>query len=213
MAENWKDYDLVIFDFDGVLVDSNVAKLNSFCQAASEFSTIKEVEFEKCAQSGSRFQILRCMLDIIKQRSGFSVELGDLENSYEEKLESKILKMKKCELLGKMKRVFPNSEWAIVSASEHKWLNRTVSKVFPEDYFDRVLGAPSSKSMHFSNLNVRSRKTMSIGDTFADYEVSSNHTSDFFLVDEWSLDPRLDDIPEEVRRFPTLDDLIEFFSK
>ena len=108
-----------------------------------------------------------------------------------------------------MKIAFPDSEWAIVSASEHEWLTLTVSSLFPEDYFDKVLGAPNTKDQHFTDLEARNRRTLSIGDTVADFEISSKHSSDFVLVDDWSLDSRLNELPEEVNRFRTLDELIK----
>ena len=83
-----------------------------------------------------------------------------------------------------MKIAFPDSEWAIVSASEHEWLTLTVSSLFPEDYFDKVLGAPNTKDQHFTDLEARNRRTLSIGDTVADFEISSKHLSDFVLVDD-----------------------------
>ncbi|MED3793799.1 HAD family hydrolase [Niallia alba] len=195
MAIGLYDYDVVIFDCDGVLIDINEIKVTAFGEAISDDyqNDIVNAFVDHCKDS---FGISR----YVKFREFFNnfAKVPFNEEKYNQYLNiySKLcfdayksahitpgaLSLLK-ELKQKGKRVY------VASGSDEKELNVIFNLRNINMFFDGIYGSPRTKSQLVDEIlkNDNNSKTIFIGDSYSDMKVAKEYNLDFIYMDKYTL--------------------------
>lgn len=212
------NYDIVIFDCDGVLIDSNLLKCEAFGKSVREYpDNIVESFVNHCKKT---FGVSR----YVKFReffSGFANEPFD-ETRYHIYLEryanlctelyykadltpsvEKVLSL----LIGAGRKLF------VASGSDEKELIEVFEKRNLINYFEEIYGSPKKKSECATSILEKNQglKAVFIGDAMSDLNVAKEHNLDFIYMSKYTVQSREQDEicrKEAIVVIDTLEDLL-----
>jgi len=175
---NTEQIKAIIFDFDGVILDSVNVKTEAFRELFSDYSLEirnKIVEHHEKNGGMSRFEKIRFYYDSIIKKTISEEEYQNRVNKFGEIVFNKVLNsefMDGCiEFLKKHKTHF---QYFIVSATPENELNKIISHKGIGHYFTKTYGSPVSKQENIINLlstyKLEHTEAIYIGDSLNDFE-------------------------------------------
>lgn len=188
------DYETIIFDCDGVLLDSNSLKTNAFYETAMRFGPeAAEVLKEYHLNNGgiSRYDKFTWLLERVKcKEKNRHVVLQELLVLYSKIVFDGLLNCEIVSDLHNLRKLTPKSSWMIVSGSDQEELRRVLSYRGVLKLFDAgVFGSPENKN----NIVSRERQLLNIlpraiffGDSRYDHEVACCSKIDFVFIYGWT---------------------------
>ena len=188
-------FNLIIFDCDGVLLDSNALKVEAMGNALKKMGvSLNEVKKCKCFFAEnfgkSRFYHIDYFVENLLAKDDFldaDSFKRELLNSYSEQ----------CKELYLTAKITPFTEKLLIKSSAVKYVasgseQGELIDVFHQrglnDYFSGIFGSPEKKSVHLSNIlkaNLSSRAVM-IGDAISDLEAAKDNNIDFIFYSPFS---------------------------
>lgn len=184
---------LIIFDFDGVLVDSNPIKVEAWFEIFSRYPTIKrslvaDVLARNSATRSTRFDILRTVFE----QAGFpreevhpliEKEAAAFDAIVQHGIFTRGLVSGARELLD-----FCSAHYTVYlnSGTPQKALETSVQGLAIGQYFKAVVGSPPGKEENLKNILSRERavgkEVISIGDAKEDLEAAQVHGAFFIAI-------------------------------
>lgn len=180
---------IILWDFDGVLMDSNAVRELGFKTVLAEFPTEKVdqlIQFHRKNGGLSRYVKFRYFYEEICNLEIDDEKINLLANAF-----SKIMK----ELLINEKLLITDSmnfvkkmhhqgvKMHIVSGSDHNELNFLCKELQIDHYFLSIDGSPTKKNKLvkdlLSNFNYDSKNVVLIGDSINDYDAAKANGIDF----------------------------------
>lgn len=207
---------VIVFDCDGVLLDSNELKTECFALALRE-AGCKETdiarfrEFQRANFGTSRHRLFEAFLTWeLEHRPPFdrdglvALYAAQLRGRYVATPATPAMREVVAEL-GKRRR--PH----IVSGSEQTELREVLAERGDAPLFGRILGSPTSKPEHLASLlaeeGVVPSAMLFVGDAEADFRAASATGCNFIYMDHFSTaQPRMRALQEE-HGFPMIQDL------
>ena len=182
---------LIIFDFDGVIVDSNRAKLECFLDLAAKFGSEAVARLHAlltCQPHATRFEVVESILESAEATN--SSTKGELLRLFSECSKSRILGLKVTHALSALREI-DTRDWALVSATEEQDMKEIAHRQGIADYFQAgVFGTPTSKLDHIRALSqsygIEGSKIIMLGDRISDLRASLKAGIGFIFVAEWS---------------------------
>lgn len=181
---------IILWDFDGVLMDSNAVRELGFKTVLAEFPTEKVdqlIEFHRINGGLSRYVKFRYFYEEICNLEIDDEKINLLANAF-----SKIMK----ELLINEKLLITDSmnfvkkmhhqgvKMHIVSGSDHKELNYLCEELQINHFFMSINGSPTKKNKLvkdlLSNFNYENKNVVLIGDSINDYDAAKENNIDFW---------------------------------
>ncbi|WP_224798294.1 HAD family hydrolase [Idiomarina abyssalis] len=189
---NIVNYSTLIFDCDGVLLNSNNVKTEAFYRATLPYGKEKAksfVKYHKMNGGISRYKKFQYFLDNISDcRNG--PDLEGLLNSYSENVIEGLLSCEIAEGLSSLREKTLSSSWMVVSGGDQKELRCVFKKRGLDGFFDKgIFGSPATKE---DILNVKlsdgeiNNPAIFLGDSKYDYIASQSINADFLFVRDWS---------------------------
>ena len=186
------DYHSLVFDCDGVLLDSNRVKTDAFYQAALPFGAEAATALVKyhVANGGiSRYKKFEYFLTSIVRHASVD-ELDGLLSRYAEHVREGLLTCQVAEGLESLRVALPNSNWVIVSGGDQGELReifaiRGISSLFNGG----IYGSPADKGEILAREIDRKNiglPALFLGDSRFDYLSAINAGLDFIFVSEWT---------------------------
>ncbi len=220
LKNNLLNYELIIFDSDGVILNSNKVKETAFIKLAREYN-VKSSELEiinliRNHKGKSRYEIIKDLLVKIKNKE-IKCELlyKELLLRYSEIVEEKL---ETCESSNKLKvfRKKNKSSWLVLTAGDERETINIYKKRGIYKFFDLgILGAPRLKKDNLNYLNnihknILLKKILYIGDSINDFELARECNFDFILIKDWSTCTKIKDetITSLVNNYSSLDEFI-----
>ena len=201
MMSNHK-YTNYVFDFDGVLVNSNILKRDCFLKVADLYGTQIYKKFKQYCDkhpSATRYEKMQWLE---KKLETVNVSHKDLINQYSYCVKSRLLEAESVTNLPKLQKYTQNSSWSIVSAAPEEELRWFLKEKNWNGLFEGgVYGAPRSKDSIFRkeySTENRKNRTVFFGDSKSDFEVARKLDIDFVFVNQWARDPELKDVDDIV---------------
>lgn len=173
---------LIVFDFDGVLVDSNAVKRNAYFDIFAPLGNIREIVATRLTQEreGDRYQVIASILQRLADigLSWGSDALSDAVVRYAEQYN------RICETHTAICREIPGAleclqflanDYALYvnSATPEGPLQRVIHKRGWTPYFRNVLGSPATKIENLNKItqkmNANSNEMVFIGDSQRDF--------------------------------------------
>lgn len=188
--QNLSKYNNFIFDFDGVICDSNHIKGESFVELFSK-SNIKIMDyvynFHLSNLSMPRNEKIAILAKTIYKKKISNDDINLLIKKFSNNVRYKISKINLNKgFFNLVKKIRSKNKKIILStASPKNEIDRILKEKKIYEFFDYIYGSPDSKHIHFKkiffNSNFSNKNTIFIGDTFKDYEVANKFSVDFYL--------------------------------
>ncbi|MFJ4055420.1 HAD family hydrolase [Pseudomonas sp. NPDC089743] len=187
-------YNTIVFDCDGVLLDSNKVKTEAFYKAALEYgepAALSLVDHHVRNGGISRYKKFEFFLtDIVKKETFEEFELKLLLDKYSNFVWEGLLN---CEIAGGLERLRENTSearWLVASGGDQDELRRLFKERGIIDYFDGgIYGSPCTKESILQSAldkGVISGSVLFVGDSRYDYTVADHMRFDFVFLTEWS---------------------------
>lgn len=168
-------YDIVVFDFDGIIVDSNEIKKESITLATERNSSKeKALTFTKYFVSNNGIPRKIKIEKFFNKKISAKI-LKDYNKILEEKESEINVNPEFLEILSKIK-----IKKIILSGGERNEIERLLDQNSLANKFDLILSAPKTKNENLKCANLTG-KILFIGDSRIDYEVSLNNNLDFIF--------------------------------
>lgn len=186
------EYRTLIFDCDGVLLDSNRVKTDAFYQAALPFGEEAAnalVNYHVVNGGVSRYRKFEYFLGEIVKHENME-PLNELLSRYAERVREGLLTCRVAEGLRELRSALPNSNWMIVSGGDQGELREVFESRGLSHYFNGgIFGSPTdkqeilSREIKCSNLVL---PAVFLGDSRYDYESAMKSGLDFVFISQWT---------------------------
>ena len=193
MNVSLRAYKSLVFDCDGVILDSNKLKTQAFYQAALPFGeTAAQALVDYHVQNGgvSRYRKFEYFLSSILGVSVNSEELENLLTTYANIVREGLLTCEIAPDLRELRQVLSHTRWLVVSGSDQTELRyifeqRGLSKLFDGGIF----GSPDNKidilERETSSSNIR-MPALFLGDSEYDHQAAVHSGLDFLFISKWT---------------------------
>jgi HAD superfamily hydrolase (TIGR01549 family) len=184
----FKTADLIVFDCDGVLLDSNSMKIDAMQSAlrlSNKFSSSQMsacVDYFKYNFGKSRYHHVAHFVSLLQLPNEAAEELEKaVIDSFSEQVEELYLKAPLAvgvlELLSSLR----DKKLFVASGSEQEQLRRVLKKRGISIHFDDILGSPTSKAKNIATIleNNEHSQAVMVGDALADYEAATMNNIKF----------------------------------
>ncbi len=195
---NLKDYKTIIFDCDGVVLNTNYLKAQCFYESIINYgedlaNTFKS--YHSKAGGVSRIKKFEYFVDNILPKSteiNFNRKklINKLVLRYESLLKEHIYNAEVSPYIDTLKRESKCTNWMMISGADHKELNKILEHKKIKDYFNLgIYGSPSTKKEIIERELIKkniSYPVLFLGDSKVDYEAAVNYEMDFIFLFEWT---------------------------
>jgi HAD superfamily hydrolase (TIGR01549 family) len=191
-----QDYKTIVFDCDGVILNSNKVKSDAFRTVAKNYGedeAKKLVSYNKKNGGVSRYLKFQYFINEILHPD-FKADKKITVESLAKQFSNHVVKgLRECELvanLDEFRKSTKSSSWMIISGGDEAELRKVFDIRGLSKFFDRgIFGSPTPKNeifkREFKKGNII-RPALFIGDSKFDYECSKNLGIDFVFAYKWT---------------------------
>lgn len=182
----------LVFDCDGVILDSNKIKTAAFYEAALPYGQSAAqtlVEYHTANGGVSRYKKFRYFLEHIAAEGGgpsFEELLAAYALAVREGLESCAV----AQGLEQLREITPNARWMVASGGDQQELREVFGKRDIAGFFDSgIYGSPTPKMdivKEAQKQGTLGRSALLLGDSKYDHQVAEAFGLDFVFVSGWS---------------------------
>lgn len=175
----------ILWDFDGVILDSMKIKGDGFVELFKEYDSIKVQELEKYHYENggiSRFEKIKYFFNTILKQSISEDEVLKLAENFASIIEKKLYDSSNLidDSLEFIKKNFRKYNFHIVSGAENEELNKICKYFDLDQYFLSINGSPIKKDILIKNILEKhgygKHEIILIGDSINDYNAANiNH--------------------------------------
>ena len=180
-------YQHIIFDFDGVLVESNEIRFNGFRKLFKGFPEDQVDQLVAYARDNggvSRYKKIEYFFDLIRQEPIYIESVNHWAAQFSELVEQDVVEARpvngSLEFLEKYSSQF---DFAIVSGSDQNELREICRKRKIDHFFKMILGSPTEKKDNIaallSDLNWQHNESIYVGDSNNDLEAAKFNNLEF----------------------------------
>lgn len=186
-------YDSWVFDFDGVILDSNNIKTDAFKQAVLSYGEKEadELVAYHVSHGGiSRFVKFDYFFNTILGRAPKEGEIETALDNFAKAVTKGLLNCRQTPDFDQlMTGPLKDKPCTVISGSMQDELRDIMDKRGIFNYFDHVYGSPDSKDVIFKrecdNGGIKS-PAVYIGDSLYDYEMADKYGLDFIFAYDWT---------------------------
>lgn len=185
-------YDSLVFDCDGVILDSNRVKTEAFRQATlpyGETAVRAMVDFHVARGGISRYEKFRYFLDEIAG-GGTETDLEALLERYTNAVQEGLRNCAVAPGLDGLRAATPHANWLVVSGGDQMELRQIFAERKLDYLFDGgIFGSPDDKieilTREQASGTIRPR-ALFLGDSRYDHIAASSCGLDFIFISGWS---------------------------
>ncbi len=208
-----KKYRTLLFDCDGVILNSNQVKTEAFYHAAISYgdqAAQSLVNYHRKNGGISRYLKFDYFLQEIVGVSPSPKALEDLLHKFAEEVKKGVATCASVPNLQLLKELCAQSSWAVVSGGDQAELRIALETRGLATYFNGgIFGSPDKKE-EIVERHLRTKlvipPVLFIGDSKYDYEVASQYGFDFLFVSDWSEWTDWKDY-QKINKFSTINNL------
>jgi len=186
-------YQTLIFDCDGVILNSNKIKTQAFYDVAKVYGhKPAQILKDYHVQNGgiSRYKKFEHLLTNILQKPVESQELKKLLSSFSKEVKAALLVCEVAKNIKELRDKTKNTKWLIVSGGDQTELREVFKQRGLDVYFDGgIFGSPDDKNTILKNeigkCNIIG-KSLFLGDSMYDYQAANTAKMDFIFISKWT---------------------------
>jgi phosphoglycolate phosphatase-like HAD superfamily hydrolase len=190
---NTEGYNSLVFDCDGVVLNSNRVKTKAFYEAALPYGEgpAQALVDHHVANGGvSRYRKFEYFLNQLVPPDAIGPGLEELLDVYARKVREGLIECEADSGLFELREQTPSTSWFIVSGGDQAELREVFSEKGLDHLFDGgIYGSPDTKDEILAR-ELRAgrivRPALFIGDSRYDHEASVNAGLDFVFVNQWT---------------------------
>lgn len=190
------DYKTLVFDCDGVVLNSNKVKTDAFYQAAlsyGEQAAQALVEYHVANGGVSRYKKFAYFLNTLVPQHAVEISgstLEELLDAYASHVLQGLLTCDIAEGIHELRKNTPNTNWLIVSGGDQAELRHVFAERGLAEYFNGgIFGSPDTKDeileREINNGNIQ-QPALFLGDSKYDYQAASGAGLDFVFLTGWT---------------------------
>jgi HAD superfamily hydrolase (TIGR01549 family) len=190
-----KKYKTIVFDCDGVVLDSNRLKTEAYYRVAKKLGATDEqaqalVNYHVSLGGVSRYFKFDYYLREILHQPVTDDAIQGLLDEFARELEVDLEHCKITDGLGELRELTLNANWMIVSGGDQQELRTLFAKRNIDYLFDGgIFGSPDNKDLVLArekaNGNLQN-PALFIGDSKYDYEAATRADLDFLFLSSWT---------------------------
>jgi HAD superfamily hydrolase (TIGR01549 family) len=186
-------YKTLVFDCDGVVLNSNKIKTQAFYDVASIYGHViaKELKDYHLKNGGiSRYAKFEYLIsDILNVKLERQV-LQSLLDAYACKVKHALITCEVAKGLERLRQTTKQANWLIVSGGDQSELREVFTERRLDKYFDGgIFGSPDTKNLilerELNNTNI-TKPALFIGDSKYDYQAAQLAGLDFIFLTDWT---------------------------
>ena len=186
-------YQTLIFDCDGVILNSNKIKTQAFYDVAKVYG-YKPAQILKDyhVQNGgiSRYKKFEYFLTNILQKPIETQELKKLLSNFSKEVKKALLICEVASNIKEFRDKTRNTKWLIVSGGDQAELREIFEQRGLSNYFDGgIFGSPDDKDVILKNETKNRNiigKSLFLGDSMYDYQAANTAKMDFIFISKWT---------------------------
>ncbi len=190
---NIDHYSTLIFDCDGVVLNSNKVKTQAFYQTALPYGEIAAralVDYHVANGGVSRYKKFNYFAENIAPDTPSALAIDNLLASYARYVQEGLLNCQIASDLHKLREKTLSARWMIVSGGDQSELRSIFAERKLAELFDGgIFGSPDTKdeilAREHSNGNIVS-SALFLGDSKYDYQAAIGAGLDFVFLSAWS---------------------------
>lgn len=182
-----------VFDFDGVILDSNKVKTDAFAEAVKEYGGNlgqQLIEYHVANGGISRFVKFDYFFSNILSRKPEEGEMDTVLNNFAGAVKQGLLTCAQTpELDTLLNGPLKDLPCSVISGSMQDELRDIMKQRDIYKYFDAVYGSPDSKDLIFNRECETGRikkPAVYIGDSLYDYQMADKYGLDFIFATDWT---------------------------
>jgi len=186
-------YKTLVFDCDGVILNSNKIKTQAFYKVAKIYGQ-KPAQMlrDYHVKNGgvSRYEKFKYLLRKILNKPIIDEEYNRLLFNFSKEIKSGLMSCEVTKDLHMLRDKTKNSKWLIISGGDQKELREIFSLRNLDHLFDGgIFGSPKNKitilKNEIANKNIIG-KSLFFGDSINDFEAAKSIKMDFIFLSEWT---------------------------
>ena len=186
-------YKTLVFDCDGVVLNSNKIKTRAFYDVASIYGHKVAKEFKDYHRENggisryAKFEYL--VLDILNAKLEPQV-IQSLLDAYAYKVKQALITCEVAKGLEMLRQTTKHAKWLIVSGGDQSELREVFTERRLDKYFDGgIFGSPDTKNLilerELNNKNI-TKPALFIGDSKYDFQAAQLAGLDFIFLTDWT---------------------------
>lgn len=187
------EYKALVFDCDGVVLNSNRVKTDAFYQAAlpyGEAAAQALVEYHVQHGGISRYKKFAYFLESIVEPSQQGPGFEELLSRYASEVYEGLMCCDIADGLHELRESTGNARWLIVSGGDQAELRAVFAARGIDQLFDGgIFGSPDTKDeilkRELANVNIQ-QPALFLGDSKYDYQAASTARLDFVFISGWT---------------------------
>ena len=190
---NLIQYQTLIFDCDGVILNSNKIKTQAFYDVAKVYGhKPAQILKDYHIQNGgiSRYKKFEYLLTNILQKPIKKQELSELLSNFSKEVKKALLICEVASNIKEFRDKTRNTKWLIVSGGDQAELREIFEQRGLSNYFDGgIFGSPDDKDVILKNETKNRNiigKSLFLGDSMYDYQAANTAKMDFIFISKWT---------------------------
>jgi phosphoglycolate phosphatase-like HAD superfamily hydrolase len=186
-------YQTLVFDCDGVILNSNKIKTQAFYDVAKVYGhePAQILKDYHILNGGiSRYEKFEFLLKNILQKPIETQELNKLLSNFSKEVKKALLTCEVAMNIKELRSKTENTKWLIVSGGDQAELREVFKQRGLDSYFDGgIFGSPHAKDEILSRVTKSGliiNPTLFLGDSKYDFIVSRQFNLDFIFVSGWT---------------------------
>lgn len=195
-----KKYKTIVFDCDGVVLNSNKVKVNAYYEVAKRNGGTDEqaqafVQHHVSKGSFPRNGKIEFYLKNITQEAITPEKIARYIQTFEEILDKTLMECEIAPCLLALKAATPNARWMLLSGGDQAELRRVFPRRLVENHnlaelFEAgIFGGPDIKEQVLAREKINKKlqlPALFVGDSKYDYEAAKSAGLDFVFVSDWT---------------------------
>jgi phosphoglycolate phosphatase-like HAD superfamily hydrolase len=189
------EYKTLVFDCDGVVLNSNQLKIQAYYDVAIKFGANEQQAQALVAHHVklggiSRYPKFEYFLREIMQQDVTKEAIHQLLSAFTAEVKRLLLDCEIAPALGSLRQATANAKWMIISGGDQAELREIFNQRDLTDLFDAgIFGSPDNKEQILARELAQGNITkpaLFIGDSRYDYQASTSAGLDFVFLSDWT---------------------------
>ena len=190
---NYNKIKTIIFDCDGVILDSNNIKTEAFYEIGKQFSEeagSRLANYHIKNGGESRYKKFNYLIENILKKKSSLEEVERLSKIFANITVDRVLNCTIADRIEELRKKTINKKWLVVSGSDQEELRGIFKTRGLYSLFDGgIFGSPDTKDTilkrELESGNI-SKPSLFIGDSITDFKASQNANMNFIFLSKWS---------------------------